>query len=246
MKSMKTLLLGITLITGSGTIQELKGAEPRQSIPTNITPDQVVEMSSSARLRLLANYAANSNRWATSNLLPIAIAYWIEGQTAKSESAYVAYLKVRPDDARANRGFGMLCLSQKKFSEAIELLSKAWSLRDEDALPPLVAAYLATKQRDKARDLLPDMMSLKNKTKPGLRDNLVDALLGYAVTSEPFDSKLFAQVIEGISDNEILANDGAPELVIEGLKLSGEHERAAALAERLERRKRPNTKDKIL
>jgi len=244
---MRMLLIGfVVLVIGFENTKKLQSAESRESLPTNVTPDQVVEMSSPARVRLLANYAANSNRWPSTNLLPIAIAYGMEGLDANSESTYNDYLKVRPDDARANRGLGLLYLSQKRFSDAIQLLSKAWRLRDEHALPPLVGAYLAADQREKIHDLLPDMLSLKSKTKPGLRDNLVDALLGYALTSKPFDPKLFAQAIEGISDDEILANDGAPELVIKGLKLSGDEMRAAALAKRLERQKQRNTKDKLL
>jgi len=244
---MRRLFVGfVVLIIGFENTQKLQSAESRQSLPTNVTPDQVVEMSSPARVRLLANYAANSNRWPTQNLLPIAIAYAMEGHAAKSESTYIDYLKVRPDDARANRGLGLLYLSQKRFNDSIQLLGKAWRLHDARALPPLVAAYLATDQRQMVRDLIPDMLRLKKEAKADLRDFVINGLLAYAVTERPFDSKVFEQTIDGLSENEILAIDGAPELVIEGLRLSGEKERASTLERRLERQKRPNTKDKIL
>jgi len=202
-------------------------------------------MSSAVRKKLIANYSTHTNRWAAGDLLPIAIAYAMEGQDPQSESAYTNYLKVKPDDARANRGLGLVYLSQKRFREAIESLGKAWRLGDKNALPPLAAAYLKTGHREQVRNLLQDMLKIKKEAKDDLRDNVVQAMLAYALTGESFDSKAFAEAIDGVSDDEIMRNDGAPELVIKGLKLAGDEKRAAALKKRLERRT-PQKKDQLL
>jgi len=170
----------------------------------------------------------------------------MEGHRTLSENVYTNYLNIRPNDPRANRGLGGVYLMEKRYSEAFDFLGRAWRLGDEDSLPPLAGAYLATGQRDRVRDLVPDMLRLKDKAKTALRNNLIDALLGYALTGDPFNKKVFDQTIDGLSDNEILANSGAPELVIKGLKLSGDMKRAATLERRLERQKQPKTKDKVL
>ena len=69
--------------------------------------------------------------------------------------------------------------------------------------------------------------------------NVVKALIAYAITGEPFDNEAFAKALDGVSDDEIMANEGAPELVIKGFKLSGEVKRAETLTKRLERQKPP-------
>src|SRR6266850_828158 len=128
---MNTILVGvISLLVGLQVVPNAAGAESRQFFPTNVTPDQVVEMSSSLRNKLLINYASHTNRWAAGDLLPIAIAFAMEGQDAQSEIAYTNYLHVRPDDARANRGLGIVLLAQKRLHEAIVPLGKAWRLAD--------------------------------------------------------------------------------------------------------------------
>lgn len=204
----------------------------QQFYPTNVTADAVVAMESAMREKLIADYEGHTNRWSAVDLLPIGIAYAMEGEPRKSERAYLTYLKARPKDGRANRGLGFVYLSEKSYSKATKHFETAWRSGDKRSLLPLADTYIAAGKEPKIRGLLPDLFNSRTEAKGEERLEVSKVIAYYAINSKPFQRDVFLKGIEGLADGEILGDKGAVGLIIEGLDLAGDKTRASTLREK--------------
>jgi tetratricopeptide (TPR) repeat protein len=222
------LLVCLCFVGGSAVGQEFT--------PANTTADKVTAMDAVSVTNLVRSYERTKQKWTDADLLPIAIAYALTGHHSESEKAYLAYLKVKPKDPRGLRGLAGVYALQKRYADAVERLEMAWKLKDDESLPLLASLYLQTKQPQKCKELVPEMLQVRKDAIGKLRNNLVNVLTYVAVNAEPFDKTTFEKAIDGLTDGEIVAGNSG-ENIVEGLKQLGDITRAASLEKKLAAKK---------
>ena len=179
-------------------------------------------------VKVINGYESDPKEWPSSRRAYAADAYNLTAQHSKAEPIYREILKDDPDNLHGLRGLGIALAYQRRFSEGIVPLRKAWDQGDKLSLPTLATCYLGAQAFDRMSDLIPSLLKRKKEDTDSL-----NAIIMYSLAKHPTDRKLFFQAIEGFSDEQLLRNEEVTHNVVLGLKRFGEQKRA----EKLERLK---------
>ena len=198
--------------------------------------DPALEMAQLPILsKLIRGYEADPQKWPANRRIYVADSYCLVGQHAKGEPIYREILKENPDDVSALRGLGIALAYQRKFTEGIAPLRKAWSRKDKLSLSALTACHMGARDFDGMKDLIPFLLERRKEDMESL-----SAVIAYSISKEPTDRELFFKAIDGVTDDELLRNEEVTNNTVLGLKLFGEKRRA----ERLRRLQIEQTKGK--
>ena len=181
-----------------------------------------------ARLAILRKisrgYESDPEKCPSRRRREVADSYSLQGEWTKAEALYRAVLEETPNDIASLRGLGIVFLQQRRFSESLDFLRKAWGMGDALALSGLATAHLALGNLEGMKDLV-SALDERKKGDPELRN----LLIMYALKPNPPDRELFYRAIQGTSDEEIVRRDDLTSNVVTGLRRFGERHRAERL-----------------
>ena len=155
------------------------------------------------------------------------------------EQAAVVYrrlLQLEPTNNAAIQGLGDIYIAGRKYDEAAAEYQKAWKLGDDMALVKL--AYLHfnfTKQYDKLRPLVPDLLGMRDRLNDDFRPGVVGMLVLYSLQAPVEEGKtVFFKAIEGLSNESLCEKKSLADPVLQGLERFGDHDRAEKLRARIQ------------
>jgi len=187
--------------------------------------DPALEMAQLPILsKLIRGYEADPQKWPANRRIYVADSYCLVGEHAKGEPLYREVLKENPDDVPALRGLGISLAYQRKFTEGIAPLRKAWSRKDKLSLSALTACHMGARDFEGMKDLIPFLLERRKEDMESL-----SAIIAYSISKAPVDRELFFKAIDGFTDDELLRNEEVTNNTVLGLKLFGEKRRAERL-----------------
>jgi tetratricopeptide (TPR) repeat protein len=187
--------------------------------------DPALEMAQLPVLgKIIHGYEADPQKWPANRRTYVADSYCLAGQHTKGEPIYRELLKENPDDVSALRGLGIALAYQRKFTDGIAPLRKAWSHKDKLSLSALTACHMGARDFDGMKDLIPFLLERRKEDMESL-----STVLAYSIAREPTDRELFFKAIDGFTDDELLRNQEVTNNTVLGLKLFGEKQRAERL-----------------
>ncbi|MDX2225657.1 MAG: hypothetical protein SFY92_00945 [Verrucomicrobiae bacterium] len=164
----------------------------------------------------IETYEKTPGRVPDAELWPVAVAYAMSGRLEESERLFQKYLAVKPDNARAMRGYGAVQMSLGKVEGAVQAYTLGWKLGDLDSLKMKGVVLFSTGDKAGFRKLMPELLAHKD------RDiDIANSLMAYAL-DHPKDAEsatVFAAVLKDLKDEQVLARRDTTLLVIDGLIL---------------------------
>lgn len=181
---------------------------------------------------LIERYEKDPHNVPVDAQLAVAVSYATRGQLDKAEPMYREIVAREPNNARAIRGLGNICLFHKRYDEATTLLKKSWSLGDADSLKPLGFTCVAARNWEEITPLVPALLKAKESDPQPLF-----VLLAYSTNCKPPAREVFLQAVRNVSDEQLVARpDDTPKLAAQGFEMFGQPERAEKLRKMMSER----------
>lgn len=169
-------------------------------------------------------YEAAPGNWPSDKFSLVAAAYGGKKDFKALESISQRLLECDPTNVDALRAMGIAKRQQGEFRDAAVYLRKAYDLGDNQSLLGLAGCYLVLKDYSDLKNLAPALLEVRKQDA-----HYLNLLFLYSITSTPADRQVFRKALDGLTDEQLLERQSTAELVIRGLLLFDQNERADRL-----------------
>ena len=153
-----------------------------------------------ANAELIREYEAKPAEFKPEQLMPVVSCYMAFNNIPAAKKTLELFLVARPNNQRALRTMGTLCLLSNDHQGAIDNFKKAYESGDKTALKSLASAYLLAKQPAALKSYID---SLKEMAKKDLE--ALNIVLIYAEGDKNTqDEAMFKEVLSSVDTREIL------------------------------------------